>query len=189
MNVAFLVAAAAVVLLWPQIVERAKQLRAAFDAGTIDRRHVMAALLLSIAAWSWLSRSGGGGTPTPAPEPDNAAISLRGRFVGSSAAADAATIGCLCDALADCVEQDGMLASPRLTTGVAIDDLRVAARDARMNGVSIGDRQPLVRDAIRDYLARPDVVGVGGGPLSSEQRAKWVTAFRTIARAADYATR
>lgn len=93
----------------------------------------------------------------------------------------------LCAALADCIEHDGTLAEPRLKTGVAMDDLRVAARVARLKGQSIGDRQPRVRDAVHKFL--DDAVGASGGPVTAEGRAAWVSAFRDLANAAEEAAR
>jgi hypothetical protein len=44
-----------------------------------------------------------------------------------------------------------------------------------------------VRKAIHDYL--DEQIGVGGGPVDTSQRAKWVTAYRAVARACDDATK
>jgi len=53
--------------------------------------------------------------------------------------------------------------------------------------VSIGARQPAARDAIRVYLE--EQVGTAGGPVTPEQRAKWVAALRDIGREATDAAR
>ena len=125
-------------------------------------------------------------SPTPPPDPEGR-LQLRGMFVGPTAGDDAITIACLCAELADVIAWDGKLDKPRLATGVAFDDLRIAARESRMRGVSIGERQPHVRDAIHDFL--DEQVGTSGGPVDDEQRKAWVTAYREIARAAHAATR
>ena len=126
--------------------------------------------------------------PAPPPPPDpEGRLQLRGMFVGPTAGDDAITIACLCAELADVIAWDGKLDKPRMSTGVAFDDLRIAAREARMRGVSIGERQPHVRDAIHEFL--DEQVGVSGGPVSDEDRQAWVAAYREIARSANAATR
>lgn len=125
--------------------------------------------------------------PTPSvPTPDDppAALVLSGLFVGPSASEDASLIGALCNELADEIEYDGTRpeADRYLRSGVAVDELRKAARILRCRGVSIGDRQPRARDTIAVYL--DSKVGTDGGSLSSEQRAAWVNAYRDIGRAA-----
>ncbi|NBW22295.1 MAG: hypothetical protein EBR82_81520 [Caulobacteraceae bacterium] len=126
-------------------------------------------------------------SPTPAPTP-NGGLSMRGLFIGPEASADAARLAALCDELAECIELDGVReGGPRLKSGVAFDDLRVAAREARLRGESIGARQPHVKKAIHDYLDA--AVGQSGGPVSPEQRSKWVAAYRELSRACADATR
>jgi hypothetical protein len=128
------------------------------------------------------------GTPPapPAPAPV-VGLDLRGRFVGPDAATDAATTAALLDELADAIAFDGQQAEPRLRTGAAFDDLRRAARELRTRGVSLGARQPAVRDAIKTYLDAQ--VGTDGGPVDAAKRAAWVAAFKAVAQAAQEATR
>jgi len=123
----------------------------------------------------------------PTPVPDAGPLNLRGDFIGPTASDDAALIGALCDELADEIEYDGTQPEPYLRSGVAVDDLRKAARVLRCRGISIGDRQPKARDKIATYL--DEKVGTDGGPLSAEQRAAWVTAYRDIGRAASDAAK
>lgn len=127
-----------------------------------------------------------GTPPAPAPAPV-VGLDLRGRFVGPEAAADAATTAALLEELADAIQWDGTQAEPRLRTGAAFDDLRRAARELRCRGVSLGARQPAVRDAIKTFLEQQ--VGTDGGPVDAGQRAKWVSAFRAVAQAAAEASR
>ena len=96
-------------------------------------------------------------------------------------------VGITFDELADEIAWDGTLEEPLLRTGVALDDLRIAAREGRMRGTSIGDRQPHVRDAIHAYLDQQ--LGASGGPVDDAQRAKWVAAYKDLARACRDATR
>jgi hypothetical protein len=129
------------------------------------------------------------GTP-PAPAPGPAPVvglDLRGRFVGPDAAADAATTAALLEELASQIEWDGQQAEPRLRTGAAFDDLRRAARELRTRGVSLGARQPAVRDAIKTFLDAE--AGTEGGPVDNASRAKWVRAYRAVSAAAAEATR
>ena len=124
--------------------------------------------------------------PAPAPAPV-VGLDLRGRFVGPEAAAGAATMAALLGELADVIAWDGQQTEPRLKTGAAIDDLRRTAREMRCRGVSLGARQPAVRDAIKAFLEAQ--VGTDGGPVDAAQRAKWVSAFRAVAQAAAEASR
>ena len=129
------------------------------------------------------------GTP-PAPAPGPAPVvglDLRGRFVGVDAAADAATTAALLEELAGQIEWDGSQTEPRLRTGAAFDDLRRAARELRTRGVSLGARQPAVRDAIKTFL--DSEAGTEGGPVDAAARAKWVKAYRAVSAAAAEATR
>jgi hypothetical protein len=108
-------------------------------------------------------------------------------FVGPSAAADAVLVGALCGELADELQWDGTQDDPFFRTAISIDELRQRARELRCRGESIGSRQPAARDAIASHLER--AVGTSGGPITPEQRAAWVTAFRDIERAAANVTR
>jgi hypothetical protein len=128
----------------------------------------------------------------PAPDapplpPDSAPLTLRGLFVGPTAAEDANTVACLSREIADEIAWDGEQAKPLYTSGSQLDELRTRARVLRCKGVKIGDRQPKVRDAIHAYL--DDAVGVSGGPVTPEQRRKWVDAYIEIGRAAGDATK
>ena len=129
------------------------------------------------------------GKPRPAP-PSPAPVvglDLRGRFVGPDAATDAATTAALLEELAGQIEWDGQQAEPRLRTGAAFDDLRRAARELRCRGVSLGARQPAVRDEIKRFLDAE--AGTEGGPVDAAARAKWVRAYRAVSQAAAEATR
>jgi hypothetical protein len=124
--------------------------------------------------------------PAPGPAPV-VGLDLRGRFVGVDAAADAATTAALLEELAGQIEWDGQQTEPRLRTGAAFDDLRRAARELRTRGVSLGARQPAVRDSIKAFLDAE--AGTEGGPVDAAARAKWVKAYRAVSAAAAEATR
>ena len=150
-------------------------------APTIERKHLIGAALLAAAAVMW-ARSGPTG-PSPAPPAPDAAINLRGMFVGPDGAADAQAVSAHFAELADELEWDSMQAEPLFKSGVAWDELRTRAKALRWKGVSLGERYPRAREAIREYLDR--TAGTSGGPMSPSQRSAWVAAYREIARAAD----
>lgn len=179
MITALLVAFAAYVLAGKQITEKVQAWYATAKVPTIDGQYV-AAIALLIAAVIAFAPSRPAPAPGPAPAPPDA-FTLRGKFIGPSAAADASTMAALCAELADCIEYDGNH-DQRLKTGVAFDELRIAAREMRCRGESIGARQPQVRDAVHKFL--DDAVGSSGGPVTPESRAAWVSALRDLARAA-----
>jgi hypothetical protein len=141
--------------------------------------------IVTVLAWHALNDK-----PAPAPSPVPAPVvglDLRGRFVGPDAATDAATTAALLEELAGQIEWDGQQTEPRLRTGAAFDDLRRAARELRCRGVSLGARQPAVRDSIKAFLDAE--AGTEGGPVDAAARAKWVRAYRAVSQAAAEATR
>lgn len=151
-------------------------------APTIERRHLAGAAMLAAAAVMWARSAPSTPTPGPGPAPD-AAINLRGAFIGPDAAADAAAVSAHFAELADELEYDGQAAEPLIRTGVAWDELRTRSKALRWRGVSLGEKHPRAREAIREYLDR--TAGTSGAPLSPAQRSTWVAAYREIARAAD----
>lgn len=180
-TVAFLLFAA-YLFFGQQATERAKAWLATHP---VDPKHVAAAALLIAAVVSYSYRPAKP-APMPVPIPPDT-FSLRAKFVGATASDDASMLSALLSELADCIERDGTLAEPRLKTGVAFDDLRIAAREARMRGESLGARQPAVRDAIHQFLDQ--AVGTSGGPVTAESRRAWVTAFRDLSDACAEASR
>jgi hypothetical protein len=184
MITAILLAFALYALAGQQITERVQAWYATASKPSIDGKHLAAVALLVAAAIAFMPSKA---TPTPQPVPvPPDAFTLRGKFIGPSAASDAATFSALCDELASCIEYDGQH-DQRLKTGVAFDELRIAAREMRCRGESIGARQPQVRDAVHKFL--DDAVGSSGGPVTPESRAAWVAALRDLARAAADVTR
>jgi hypothetical protein len=176
---ALLIAFAVYVLAGQQITERVKAWYATAKVPTIDGQYVAAVALL-VAAVIAFAPSRQAPAPSPAPAPPDA-FTLRGKFIGPTAAEDASIMAALCGELAECIDYDGKH-DQRLKTGVAFDDLRIAAREMRCKGESIGARQPQVRDAVHRFL--DDAVGSSGGPVTPESRAAWVSALRDLSRAA-----
>jgi hypothetical protein len=183
MITALLILAAAFAFAGPDVLAQARELLAK-HAPQFGPRRSPAAALLVVALVSWVGQPG---DRAPSPAPDGGPLVLRGMFRGPTAAEDAATIAALTEELAAEIEWDGMQAEPFLKTGISVDTLRDRARELRCRGISIGARQPAARDAIAAYLEQ--AVGKSGGPISPEQRARWITAFRDIARAAADVTR
>lgn len=174
-----LVGLAGLALAWPWIQAHYHE----FRWPQLDSRHLAAAALVAAAAWSYAASSPA--TPSPAPPPDPSAFSLRGKFVGPDAARDAALVAALCHELAAEIEWDAAQAEPLIKTGVAFDELRVRSRILLCRGESLGAKHPAARDAIEHYLNA--VAGTAGGPLTDEQKAKWIAAYRDVAKAAEAA--
>lgn len=114
-----------------------------------------------------------------APQPDGGLVL---KFVGPTAAHDRSVVKHLAGEIADVIEWDGKLDKPRMTAGVHFDDLRTRAREFRCRGERIGSRQPAVNEAVHKYLLAQ--LGDSGGPVTPEQRQKWVDCYREIERAA-----
>lgn len=182
MIIALLIAAA----VYAFAGDRVKALIGDVSLPTLERRHVVGAALLAAAAVAW-SSSGPAPAPTPAPGPAPGGLNLRGTFVGPDAAADAATVSALMEELASEIEWDGMQPEQLIRTGVAVDDLRQRARELRCRGVSLGEKHPRAREAIKAHLDA--TAGISGGPLTPPQRSAWISAYRDIARAAADAAR
>lgn len=142
-------------------------------------------ILAAIAFVWWMSQRPA--APTPSPEPPPGELDLTGAFVGERAADDAAIVAAMCGELADCIEWDSMTAEPVLSTGVALDQLRTRSREFRCDGRCLGEQHPELARRVGDYLDRK--LGNQGGPVDQKQKAKWVSCYREIERAAARAIR
>jgi len=151
----------------------------------MKREHVILAALLAGAVLAAVVEFAPRPAP-PAPTPASV-LDLRGKFIGPSAADDAAAFAGLCHGIAEALSADGGKASPRITTGVQIEDVRVAAAEGRFLPRSLSREQPHAAAAAGRYL--DSVVGTSGGPLDATARQRWVEAFRTLATAAEEAVR
>lgn len=142
----------------------------------------LAVLLLVAAVIAWALSSAP--TPPQPPAPPGA-INLTGAFRGATAAEDAATLAAMADEIANVIEWDGTQETPALSSGRALDALRTRTREFMCRGESLGERHPMVRTAVAAYL--DEQLGNAGGDVTPEQRAKWVSAYREIARSARHA--
>lgn len=140
--------------------------------------------------------------PAPAPAPIEpevpdvpaGALSLVGAFVSEDRRADALAFAALAAELASGLREDGLPTwpdgSPRepvITSGVALERVRHAASNGFCRGVTIGQRNPQVRERVRDYLDA--TVGKSGRPFDAEARAAWAAAMDEVSRAAMEAAR
>lgn len=137
-------------------------------------------LLLAGAAWGLTTAR----TPAPPPPPPGA-IDLSGAFQGESASDDAAVLAAMADEIANIIEWDGAQETPALTTGRSLDALRTKTREFMCRGQSLGERHPVMRQIVSNYLDTQ--LGSSGGEVTAEQRTKWVKAYREIARSARHA--
>ena len=121
---------------------------------------------------------------TPAPGGE---FSLRGKWIGPHAADDAAAFAGLCRGIADALDADGSRQQPRITSGVQVEDVRVAAAEGRFLPRRLTQEQPHAVAAAGKFL--DDVAGTSGGPLDAAARARWVQAYRQLATAAEESVR
>lgn len=125
----------------------------------------------------------------PVPRPPADAPDLLPAFSATDdllqAKQDASDFAALCCALADQLEYDSKLPSPRINTGVQMDDMRRWAREYFLSGQSLGVRYPKLRDIVKDYLDRK--LGTDGGRLDDAKRKAWIDALRVLAEAGRYA--
>lgn len=126
--------------------------------------------------------------PRRAPSPPvDGGLSLKGKFIGPSAAEDAAAFAGICRGIAEALAADGTKPQPRITTGVQLEDLRIAACEGRFWPRSLSREQPHAMAAAGRYL--DEVAGTSGGPLDATARMRWITALPALADAAEEAVR
>lgn len=124
--------------------------------------------------------------PAPAPTPE-AGYSLRGKWIGQAAAEDAAAFAGLCRGTADALELDGTKQQPRITTGVQMEDVRIAAAEGRFLPRKLTQDQPHAVAVAGRFL--DERAGTSGGPLDGESRERWVKALRDLAQLAEDSVR
>lgn len=148
-------------------------------------RNKAAIFLAGVAVLMLYMEGGSPVPPDPAPSPVPARLDLRGKFVGSTAAADAAMIASIAGQLAVEGEYDMTRKTGErlLTKGVAFDDMRRRIRDLTVMGDPVSSRQPMACKAIGDFLDA--TVGKTGGAITDEQQAAWIEAHKDVQRAAE----
>lgn len=102
-----------------------------------------------------------------------------------SARTHAAELAEISAAAADVLEFDFQSEKSRIRTGQHVHDLRLTIRDYRLAGWSFLKQYPALQDVLDTHFNAH--VGRAAGPLTNEQRTKWVQAFRELADAARYA--
>jgi hypothetical protein len=150
----------------------------------MSRDKILAAALLAGAVLAAVVEFAPWAKPTPAPE---SGYTLRGKWIGPHAAEDAAAFAGLCRGLADALELDGGRSAPRISTGVQIEDVRIAAAEGRFLPRQLTREQPHAVAVAGRYL--DEHAGTSGGPLDTESRAKWVKALRDLAQLAEESVR
>ena len=161
-----------------------------FDAQNVRPGTILAVVVLL----AWLAGYRGcyigfsGGTrPVPPDDAPDLVAAFRQTDNPLEAKEDALTLAALCRSIADTIEYDGHLDEPRLRTGQQLDRLRRWTREYALRGESLGRKYPELPPRLKSYLDKK--LGTDAGPLTPDQRKKWVDAFRKIAEAAEYAAR
>lgn len=150
----------------------------------MKERNTIAAILVAGAMIAYAIQSRPAPIPAPpAPPPDGwPTLDLRGAFVGPNAAEDATTTQCFLNSLGHQLAQDWKKSDPWLKTAAAYDELRRVARDFRMDGQTLGARQPIAKERIAAFLDA--AVGTDGGPVDQGEHDRWVRACNDISKAA-----
>lgn len=144
------------------------------------QKNVILAMLLAVAALAAAVEFAPRPAPAPAPE---AGYSLRGKWIGPHAAEDAAAFAGLCRGTADALELDGTKQQPRITTGVQLEDVRIAAAEGRFLPRKLTQEQPHAVAVAGRFLDEHS--GTSGGPIDGESRGRWVKALRDLAKLAE----
>jgi len=107
---------------------------------------------------------------------------------------DALRFSMLCSSLASRIDYDGKSPTPRITTGVQVDDLRRWARAYQLHGQSYGTRYPSLGPVVGQYLLSR--LGDSGGSIdivpegsSISRRAIWVECYNSLADSAVLASK
>lgn len=145
--------------------------------------------ILAIALAAFLLSSRGchfsPATPGVPPEGPNMVRAFGANDNRAEAAAHALAMATIHDSVADMLEYDGKLETPRLKTGVQVDDFQRALREFRMRGWSFGYRYPDLRTELQLWFDAQ--VGDSGGAIDAPRRQKWIQAHRAAAASCRYA--
>lgn len=121
----------------------------------------------------------------PVPPGQDLLQDMRRQSHAAQARQDARMLAAVCRSIASVLEYDGRLEQPAIRTGVQADALRRLTRELALSGQSFRSRYPHWPEIIGRFLEQH--LGTDGGPLSAEQRQRWVAAYRQLADAADWA--
>jgi hypothetical protein len=145
---------------------------------------LVAAVLLAVAVLAGVAEFAPRQSPAPLPAGE---YSLRGKWIGPHAAEDAAAFAGLCRGMADALEVDGGKNPPRITSGVQLEDIRIAAAEGRFLPRRLTQDQPHAVAVAGRFL--DDRAGTSGGPMDTETRDRWIKALRELAGLAEESVR
>lgn len=130
-------------------------------------------------------------TPNPEPLPHSHSIDLVSVFRTngntSEARHHAKSFAAICDAVAQVIEDDAKAVTPdgktapRLNTGRQLETLRTLTRHFAMRGFAFSSRYPTLAPTLDKWLT--ERLGTSAGPITADQRRKWIEAFRELAEA------
>jgi glycine/serine hydroxymethyltransferase len=111
---------------------------------------------------------------------------------GYAARQDAKQFAELCRSLHNTLESDWSHSPSLLQSGAQVDTLRVVSRRLYTAGKSYNDSYPALKRTLEDHFSRHVDSAYGplestGGPLNEQAKAGWLTAFRELADASEYA--
>lgn len=145
----------------------------------------IAGIVLAAVLYSGWKGTTPGVAPMPKPPgPDMVAVFAKNDN-RAEAKQHAHIMATIMGSLADFIEYDGQRKEPRITTGVQIDDVRLALRENRMKGWSFSTKYPDLGSAVESLMN--EEVGTSGGVLTDTQRKKWVDALRKLSKCCEYA--
>lgn len=147
----------------------------------LPKRLIGAGLLVAATALHTNSTPSG---PAPIPLPPDAP-NMQPVFSGNQnkpeARQHASSAAGLFSALADMLEYDGSLNTPKITSGKQLQTQRITTRDYMMQGWSFNKNYQSFGDTIQKYL--DSHAGVEPGPLNPDARKKWIDSYRILGRA------
>lgn len=150
-----------------------------------QRKGVAIAAVLALLWFAYAQRP----LPSPAPDVIPSGPDFLGAFSRSDdlrqAGCDAEAFAGICESVASVLEYDGKQTSPRIDSGVKVDDLRRWVREYALGGGSLKGKYPAVADAAKEYLDKH--AGSSGGPMDQASRDRWVRALREMSASSRYA--
>lgn len=147
----------------------------------------------AVALAAWLGSAGiAPGPPSPAPSPIPAPVGgpdilrvLAKNPDKAQAQKHAEYLQRIGERCAKCIEADGRVSAPRIKTGGNAASYRRDLRLWLMDGESFTPQYPDLAPLLGGYLDQ--AVGKTDGPLSADDRQRWVAAMKVIGNNAAYA--